>query len=292
MSTGRHRLFLNVSVPWIPLTPPSGIFSLHLTISSFPPPQFCGPQASPMLILWQLTHGYTVPPPGLWSVFSALFLSARNRYLFWKDLGLSALNLVTLKVDKVPLLLKVLSRLPLEKVHPRPPGRPLQLCPLSLVSLPGQYLTLLCPPASHVSDTHDTVPPKHPTLPSPLSSNLYRDFPLPPPCLGDSCLQQPSSSTFFYIKPSWVSEARAEELPSEAPEQTLITVYHTALFDWVFSKFIQQILLQGELLLLIAHIKNRHSTKCQKRASTNLINNSQIYILVNLDFIFLPFLGF
>ena len=115
VSTGKHRLFLNVSVPWIPLTPLSDISSLHLAITSSPPPQFCGPQASPFLILWQLTHGYNCPPPGLWSVFSGLFLSARNRHLFWKDLGLSALNLViTLKVDKVRLLLKVLSRLPLE----------------------------------------------------------------------------------------------------------------------------------------------------------------------------------
>lgn len=64
VSTGKHRLFLNVSVPWIPLTPLSDISSLHLAISSSPPPQFCGPQASLFLILWQLTHGYTVSLQG------------------------------------------------------------------------------------------------------------------------------------------------------------------------------------------------------------------------------------
>lgn len=186
------------------------------------------------------------PPPGLWSVFSGLFLSARNRHLFWKDLGLSAPNLVTLKVDKAPLLLKVLYRLLQKQVHPRPPGRPLQLCRLPLASLPGQCSTLLCPLASCVSDTHGTVPPKHPTLPSSRSSNLYTDFPLPPPCLGHSYLQQPSSSTFFYIKQSWISEAGAEELPSEAPEQTLITECITLLsLTWFsansFSKYFSRV---------------------------------------------------
>lgn len=118
--------------------------------------------------------------PGLWSVFSGLFLPAGKQTPVLEGPERCTQLTVAPKSDKALLPPNVHSSFPTgTSASQATLSFPLPLCHLPLVSPPGRYLTLLCPHASSVSGTHNTVPAGHPPCPHPSST----EFPLPLPCL-------------------------------------------------------------------------------------------------------------